>query len=438
MKICLVYPNIMTLPKFLNKTMVVSSDMLPPLGMLYLLSNSNYKMDFIDNRLYQYSDKELHNKLKEYDVVGFGGTCMEALQAKNVSKLLRKEGITTIYGGPNATLIWKEYINDFDIILKGEGEKTLNEVLHALEKNKPLDNVQGIVFNNGKIIETQDRQFIQDLDKLNYPLREIPDFKKYLRDAKPFLKVNPVDTVVSSRGCPFDCAFCSSKYFWKRVYRAREPEKVVEEIKYLMDKFGTKGIHFREDNFTVSRERVLKFCKLIKPLNIVWVCESRVDSVDEEMLKEMKSSGCEGIWFGVESCSNKTLKLINKGATIEQAKRAIKLCKKLGIFVGGAFIVGFPHETKEDMLHTLKESKKLGLDVVIHNRLCGFPKSELYIQAEKEGLNKYEYENITLPSTQYVDADKVTNLFLSNVFNWKIRLWKKLPVRIRKFIKKRI
>ena len=201
MKICLVYPKIMELPKFLNKTMVIDSDLLPPLGILYLLSNSDYKIDFIDNRLYQFSDEELYDKLKKYDVVGFGGTCMEAPQAKNVSRLLRKEGVTTIYGGPNATLIWKEYINDYDIVLKGEGEITLNEVLHSLEENKQLDNIQGIVLNkNGKVTETPDRQFIQDLDKLKYPLREIPDFKKYLRDANPWLKVEPVDTVVSSRG----------------------------------------------------------------------------------------------------------------------------------------------------------------------------------------------------------------------------------------------
>ena len=175
--------------------------------------------------------------------------------------------------------------------------------MNCIENNKPLRDVEGIVFKeNGKIINNPDRPFIQDLDKLNYPAREILDLNKYQRHARPYIDVYPEDTIVSSRGCPFACKFCSSQYFWKRTYRARQPEEVVKEIKYLINKFGTKGVIFNEDLFTVSKKRVLELCQLIKPLGIEWKCSSRVDTVDEEMIKAMKESGCGSISKDITNC----------------------------------------------------------------------------------------------------------------------------------------
>jgi len=439
MKVCLVYPNTMKFPLRSFKRVAgvqPSSFSYLPLGMLYIISNTRYKIDFINNCICRYSDKRLYHILKSYDVVGFGGTVYECLQAKKVSSLLRNNGTLTIYGGPNATVNWQKYIDFFDIIVKGEGEITVDEVLDCVENNRSLRDIEGIVFKeNGNIINNPDRPFIQNLDKLNYPAREILDLKKYQRHARPYLDVYPVDTVVSSRGCPFACTFCSSKYFWKRTYRARQPEEVVKEINYLMDRFGTKGIFFREDLFTVSKERVLEFCRLAKPLGIDWVCEARVGTVDEEMVKAMKESGCKAMLFGLESCSNKTLKLINKKITVEQSRKTIRLCKKFGIYTHAWFMIGLPHETKNDMLYTIKTSKTWQIDHIDYSRIFTIPKSELYDLVKRKNLNRYEYNDIILPDTEYVSADEVSRI-CSRAFNWKIRLWYKIPLFIREYVKR--
>ncbi len=430
----MVYPDITSFPKFV-KGFLEYSVLLPPLGILYIISNVEHKIDFMDNRLHRYSDVHLFEKLKNYDMVGFGGTIAECPQARSVSKLLRRVGIKTMYGGPNATVNWERYIEDFDIIVKGEGELTVNEILNHIAEGKELNDIQGIVFRqDGNTINNPDRGFIPDLDTLKYPARELLDLAKYLREAKPFLDVHPVDTMVSSRGCPFACTFCSSKYFWKRTYRARKPEAVIEEIRYLMDKFGTKGIYFREDLFTVSKERTLEFCKLIKPLGIDWMCESRVDTVDEEMLETMKGAGCKAIDCGIESCSNKTLKLIGKGITLEQAKKTIELCKRIGIFIGGSFMIGFPHETKEDILENLSQAHALGLDYTSVSRLVGIPRSELYETISKEGLDRYEYEGIIIPDTRHVRADVVTAISSYGTYNWKIKIYDMIPPTVRRFV----
>lgn len=441
MKHCIVYPDMMKFPKIFDKVITISEEptLLPPLGILYVISNCLTKIDFIDNRIFRYSDGELFRKLKGYDVVSFGGTMVEVRQAKNVSQMLRKEGIITMYGGPNATVNWDKYIDYFDIIVKGEGEITVNEVMDCIGEGKSLDGISGIAYkNDGKTINNPDRPFIEDLDSLKYPARGILDLEKYLRKAKPWLDVYPVDTVISSRGCPFNCTFCSSKYFWKRTYRKRRAEKVVDEIEYMMEKFGTKGVYFREDLFTVPRRWVFEFCKLMKPLDIDWVCEARVDTLNDEILKAMKGSGCKALWCGVESCSDKTLKLIKKGFTFDGAKKGIDLCKKNEILVGGAFMFGFPHETKEDILHTIKESRNLGLDDISYGRLIGFPKSELYDLIKKEGLNRYEWEDIIIPDTRYLHADEVTNIGYYYTRSWKLRMYSRVPLKVRNFIKEKV
>ena len=412
MKTRLLYPDLMEFPSFFDKCGGIISRrraFLVPLGILYLISNSSKIIDFIDNRITRYSDEELHNKLKDYDVVGFGGTVTEIKQGKNVARLLRESGVTTIYGGPNATINCNQYVNDFDVIVRGEGEITFEEVLNSLENEEPLDNIPGISYKKGgKIVHNPDRPFIQDLDILKYPSREILDLEKYSRAKSTYLHMSPMDTVLTSRGCPFMCTFCASKLIWKQTHRKRCAETVVKEIKYLMDNFGTKSIYFREDLFTIPREWVLKFCELVKPLGIEWMCESRVDTVDKEMLNAMKDAGCTGMWFGIESCSNTTLKLINKRITIEKAQETIKNCNEVDIICGGTFIFGFPHETRADILFNFEEAQKLGLNRIGFNRLIGFPRSELYDLFKREGLDRYEYEGIIIPDTRYMHADEVT------------------------------
>ncbi|NQT46451.1 MAG: B12-binding domain-containing radical SAM protein [Candidatus Omnitrophica bacterium] len=438
-KICLVYPNLMKLPKFFNKVTNIpqSSTLLPPLGLLYIASNSKYKIDIIDNRIEKLAEFKLYSRLKIYDIVGFGGTIFEVQEARNISMRLMKEGKITIYGGPNATVNWELYVGDFSIIIRGEGENIFDKII---ENYKFIRNIEHLGFKEirGSLVNLAIFR-IKNLDSLKFPNRTLIKLESYNRIEENYLpNTYPVDTISSSRGCPFDCYFCSSQHIWQRRYTYRTPDNIVREIKELMDVFGTRGIYFREDNFTFSKKRTKEFCKKIKPLSVKWVCESRIDAIDKSLAMEMAESGCRGIWFGIESTSNQSLRKIKKGITIEQAKKTILLCKKYGIITGGGFMIGFPWEDIDDMKRTFVESKKLGLDNIFYNRIYAFPHSEMYEDIRKKHLNSCEYNNIIIPDTEYISSKDVTEFYYKCQYNWKKRLIKMfIPEMHRTHFKKR-
>ena len=179
----------------------------------------------------------------------------------------------------------------------------------------------------------------------------------------------------------------------------------------MQERFKTKVFYFREDNFTVGKKRLLEFCEKVKNLDMPWLCESRTDTLDKELLKKMKEANCIAIWFGIESCNQKTLNLIKKELTLERSQEVIAECKEVGIKTGGSFMIGFPHETEEDMLWTGRKSKWLGVDDISYNRVWAIPKSEMYSQIKEERLDEYEYVNIVIPRTRYVSADEVTAIY---------------------------
>jgi len=427
MKVLLLYPNQMSLPKCFDKitTIQKQSEFLPPLGMLYIKSNSKFNPDFLDNRIEKYTEDYLLTKIiPKYDIICFGGSITEVVEAKSLSSKIKKlfPNIITIYGGPNATVESLKYKKHFDIIVKGEGEFALDKVLENITKHK------------GKIVESYEYMNKEELDSLKYPAREDVDMTKYRRNLEPDIK-GIVDTIVSSRGCPFNCTFCSSKYLWQQKWRTRSNKSIIDEIKYLQNNFGTKGIYFREDNFTVNKNRTISLCKELEKLNIEWSCESRVNTLDNEVLLAMANSGCKIIWFGIESTNNETLKKIKKYITIEMARDTIKRCKQFGIKTGAGFIIGFPHETLKEMKQTIKECRNLGLDKIYINRFIGIPISEDYLTLKKLKLNKYEFEGLTIPSTQHVDSDIITDLVYKSVLTPLQRLTYSLPLGFKDFFK---
>jgi radical SAM superfamily enzyme YgiQ (UPF0313 family) len=379
---------------------------------------------------------KLYRKLRKYDVVCFGGEIIGASFAKKFATLLRKDGVKVIYGGPHATACWKNYIQFFDVIVKGEGEITFNEVLNFLEKGRNLRKIRGIVFSEGKkVINTPERPLIQNIDILRFPERKIPFYKKYLytnRFLNPvgMIDVSPVDYVITSRGCPFSCSFCYN--FWEK-YRVRSPEKVIEEIEFLIEKFHIKGIIFADACFTLGKKRTLELCKMLKKLDISWTCQTRIDLVDREILKKMKESGCARIGFGIESCSNETLKLMNKGINFQQVKRVIKICRDEEIPTTGFFMIGLPNEKRKDMIQTLKVSKKIGLNFVSWNRFIGLPQTKLYDILRKHNLIKFEYECGIVPNTLYVNSDEIEKILKQNL-SLKTKIYQKIPLYMQKII----
>ena len=405
MKILLIYPNNTKLPWYFKYIIDDTiKDTLPPLGMLYVIANSRSDIDFIDNRIKKYDLEQLFEICLNYDIIGFGGTIFEVNEAQILSKKLMEAGKITLYGGANATVNWKLYLNDFSSIVIGEAENLFNFYF----KNK-----------SDKIFKTIRCERNENLDKLIYPARHKIDLNDYRRNER-YLEEKPVDTVVSSRGCPYDCSFCSSKHIWDRKYTYRSVNNVLEEIKYLQNIYKTKAIYFREDNFTINIKRLVEFCD---KMTIPWMCESRAD-LTEETIKRMKEGGCKAIWFGIEATDNETLKRIKKNITIEKAKKTIELCNKHGVKTGGGFIFGFPTDSKRDIIKRFKDSNKLGLWNTFYNRFYAIPYSDLYQEVKDNNLDQLEFQNIILPRTYFINAYTVNWLYFNLAKrNYLIKQW---------------
>lgn len=433
-----------SLPKYItnlfspNKLRMKSE---PPLGLLYLaavLEKNGIEVEIIDNFILKLPSEKLIKKIidKTPSIVGFSSFSHTYPAAKKNMEDLKKMSpkIPIIFGGPHATLYYSEIIKQpfIDIVVRGEGEYTLLELVKTLSLNKNLKNVRGITFkNNNKIIHNPERPFIKNLDELPFPARDLVNLNQYLREKTNYIDTEPVDFISSSRGCPFGCAFCSSKIIWKKNYRCRSAKNVVDEIEFMIENYGTKGLYFREDNFTIIKKRVIDLCNEIKKrkLNIKWQCESRVDLISKDLIEEMKSAGCQGIWFGIESGSQKILDYLKKGTALKQAEKTIKLCEQYGIKVGASFMIGLPNETKEDIKKSFDFAKKLNADTTWFNQFTGIPKSEIYDEIKMNGNYKYEWEKLLIadfPELSYEEIKKITNL-INRYF-----LFRRLPIILKR------
>jgi radical SAM superfamily enzyme YgiQ (UPF0313 family) len=211
----------------------------------------------------------------------------------------------------------------------------------------------------------------------------------------PWLKVGNVFTMNTSRGCPFNCLFCSVGSIWGRQYTCFSARRIVAEIAYLVHRFDAKGIYFREDNFTLSQKRTRAFCEELmrKKINIKWACETRVDTIcDEELVKIMSRSGCGAVYLGVESGSQKVLDAWHKDITLEQVEKAVGLCKKYGLRTYFSFLVGTPYDNYADYLKTMALIKKVRPSSYFFNVFVGIPDSPLYQHIQKNRLYEFRDE----------------------------------------------
>ncbi|MHA1270894.1 MAG: B12-binding domain-containing radical SAM protein [Candidatus Helarchaeota archaeon] len=305
-----------------------------------------------------------------------------------LSKIFHNNDIPVVWGGVHASLLPSQTVEDprIDMVIVGEGEETIVDLADSLENNRELDNVKGLVWkkgdkNNYKIITNEPRPFIDDLDKLPFPAWELIDEKKYLatmmgweRSSSEFFSIQ------TSRGCPFRCGFCYNIIFNNRKWRCKSKNRVIEEISFLKDKYKVKRINFRDDNFVVNKNRTKSICKELykNKFDIEFGIDCRVDLLNKELGTFLKIAGCDQIYFGIESGSPRILKFIRKDITLKQAWDAVKLCKKLKIKSSTSFIIGFPTETKMDLLMTEKFIFKLRPDSLLVKMFVPYPGSQLY------------------------------------------------------------
>jgi magnesium-protoporphyrin IX monomethyl ester (oxidative) cyclase len=367
----------------------------PPLGLAYIasiLERNGYKVEILDcqalelplNRVKQ----EIENKHPQ--VVGVTSTTPTIYSALKIVKAAKKvdQSIITMIGGPHASFMPKETLNscrELDFVVIGEGEYITLELLNSIVEDKPLEEVKGIAFRKGKyILETPKRPYISNLDALPLPARHLLPMDKYKILGKNLTVIH----VISSRGCPFKCIFCSSSALFGKMFRARSVDNVIAEIEESLQKYKTRNVEFMDDTFTFNRNRVLKFCEEVKRrcLDISWGCSSRVDTITKEMMEKMREAGCFIIFFGIESASQKTLNLIGKGITIDKAVKVINWAKEVGIETLASFVIGFPWETIDDMKRTIKFAKKLKPDFVEFSVATPYPGTPLYELAKEKGF----------------------------------------------------
>lgn len=381
------------MPESVNKVQGIY----PPLGLAYIaavLRQHGHEASIIDSQALNLTTEELRSKVENYhpDVVGV--TCMVstfkgALEVARLTKNIDTD-IKTVLGGPHLFSFPKETLSyDYvDFGVAGEGEIIMPELLLALEGKKRFETIDGLAYKeNGTIKYTPAVRYVKDLDSLPFPARELLPNHKYFS----ILADQPFTTMISSRGCPFKCGYCSKKPLDTHM-RYRSIKNVVDEIEYCLEKWNFRTIWFYDDTFTVNRKRTVEFCKEVidRGLKFKWETPTRVDRVDLELLKLMKKAGCRRLRYGVESGSQRILDKMVKDITLNDARNAIQWSKKAGIESFCFYMVGYPGEGEEEIKKTIDFSIELDSNWAMFSNVTPYPFTELHSMAVKEGLLKDE------------------------------------------------
>jgi radical SAM superfamily enzyme YgiQ (UPF0313 family) len=379
----------------------------PPLGLAYIasyLEREGYQVKIIDSSALKYKRKDEKMEIKHFnpDIFGVTATSMTLFDALDIIKSVKEynPNCLTVIGGPHPTVRAKETlkISDYvDVVVRGEGEETFSDLTKKYDKNdrNKFSEVRGISYKeNKKIIETGDRPPIENLDSLPFPAYHLLPMDRYKYWDRLFsgfaIKKNgiPFSYMFTSRGCPYNCAFCSSRALWGENWRNRSPENILDELKILNDKYKRKVVDIIDDTFTINKKRVIKLCNLIKKedLDMSFICTTRVDLFDREIAFSLKKAGFSIVYFGLESGDQKILNYLCKGFSLADSKKAVNTARDAGLKVGSNFILGIPGETKKEIKKTMNFAKQLNLNSTSFTILLPFPGTKIYEDAKKDNL----------------------------------------------------
>lgn len=364
----LVNPPILRSERYSSKLLGAAGSSLVPLGILYIaafLEEKGYKVIFIDAEQQLLTPNETISKIKKYinekeiSYIGLSATTVCFNNALSLAQKIKKEIKNTkiILGGVHISALPEHAMSYdcFDYGVIGEGEITTYELLEALNNKTDINKVKGIVYKSEeKLINTPKRELIKNLDELPFPARHLlQDISKYIPGLSDY-KTLPVTNIITSRGCPGSCTFCSNSVFG-RTYRMRSAENIYEEIKEVINKYKIKEIHFIDDTFLLNKKRIYELFELCNKNNFkfTWSCYSRIDNVNYDYLKFLKQNGCWRISFGIESGDKRVLEDIKKHITLDAADRVIKWCNELKIETTGLFMLGHPTDTIESINKTI-------------------------------------------------------------------------------------
>jgi len=368
-----------------------------PLGLMYIaavLEKLGHEVHLIDADVEEMSVNNLLDVVRQEkpDVMGLSATTPIYNSAVMLFESVKKINpeIITIFGGNHITALPQrtmEECPEIDYGVLGEGEVVIERLMNALVAKEPVDEIKSLTFRrDGEIIVNEGRTPVEDVDTLPLPARHLMKYEKYLWSV-PHKGIVPVTSIISQRGCPFQCIFCSANFMFPGKTRYRDIIKVIDEMEEVVKKFNIDHFMICDDTLTLNVEKVSRMCKEIKRRNLKISFEgyTRANTITEALLLELKEAGLVRLSFGIETGNPKILKAIKKGVELEDLKTAYKLCKKVGIEARGSLMIGHPFETKETVQQSLDFVKTLDCDQMYVNVTTPYPGSELYDLA-KEGF----------------------------------------------------
>jgi len=381
----------------------------PNLGLQYIgavLEKAGYSVRILDGNVHVYAMADIVDAVKNEKprFIGVSSTTPTFQQAVLVARCCKEvlPDTTIVMGGYHPTYFHREIIDTYpfvDVVVRSEGEFTMRDIVSGGD----LKETEGITYRHeGRTVVNPSRKAIRDLDELPFPARHLVPVKLDGGISGVFRLARPGEyaTMITSRGCPFGCTFCVEMGTERGGYRVRSVENVAREVSSLAEQ-GIRFIQIQDMNFTASDRRVRDLCDVFRSAGIEWVCQGRVDKASEDLYREMRTAGCIGIAFGIESGSPKVLDYYNKRSTVQQTREAIRCARKAGLNVAATVIVGAPVETFEDVQETLHLLTSTGLDFLAVGMLNIFPYTPIWLEARKLGLIGDRWEESLIVSDVY-------------------------------------
>jgi anaerobic magnesium-protoporphyrin IX monomethyl ester cyclase len=367
---------------------------LPPIGMLYVassLENDGHTLEVFDYHFEEEPEEKIQN-LSSYDAVGICVHSKDFGESASVAKKIKinNPDIPIIIGGPHCTFHPKkclEDIPDADISIEGEGEYAIKDVVKSLNGKKRFSESKGVYYKeNGEIKKGKPAEVIMDLDSLSFPARHLVDKYDYGKMKGISFGKKKFTTIITSRGCPFRCKFCTRHVTTMETFRKRSSENIVKEFQEINDKF--RSVMVIDDNFLVDTKRAHRIMDELIKMDLsldIYIGGARVDTAERDLYKKMKKAGVKFIGFGIESGNQDVLDFYNKKITLSQIRKAVNLAEEMDFMTMGSFILGAPIETEEHINQTINFSCSLPLDIAFFNPLSYQYGSDLWREAVENG-----------------------------------------------------
>ncbi|MFC1808251.1 B12-binding domain-containing radical SAM protein [Candidatus Omnitrophota bacterium] len=377
----------------------------PPLGLLYIaafLKQNGYSdIKVIDANLLRLENSQLIKKIKDYnpDVVGISANIVTHRVALDLARSIKNqiEGVKIMAGGAFPSIFPEKYLDHVDLIVDGEGESVVLDIVQRFEKNDSIEDVDGIIFKQGeKVIRNPRPALNEDIDSLPFPAYDLlePEISEYSKGSRVVRRF--MAPILTSRGCPYQCTYCNKSVFGSK-FRARSPENILKEIDWIHDNFSVNQIDILDDNFNLIPDRAIDVMDRIiqKGYKLAINCHNglRADKLDEVLVDRLKRAGVFKVGLGIESADEDILKSIKKSLDLSSVEKAVSLLRRAGIIVHGYFILGLPGDSPATMQKTIDFAKRLNPHFLNPATCIPFPGTEAYEMVKEKGKFLVDVDN---------------------------------------------